>query len=71
MRPMGDSPRLESPSKRPPRHVSVWLYTFAGIVLGIGAPAGALLLRVLSGAPGPAAELRSNSFFRPMQNLWG
>lgn len=58
---MGDSPRLERPSKR--RKVSVWLYTLGGVVLGIGAPAGALLLRVLTGARDPAAELRSNSFF--------
>jgi len=59
---MGDSPRRESPSK-PARRVSVWLYTLAGVVLGIGAPAGALLLRVAAGARDPAAELRSNAFF--------
>jgi diguanylate cyclase (GGDEF)-like protein len=62
MRPMGDSPRLESPSKRP-RRVSVWLYTLAGVVLGVGAPAGALLLRVATGTRDPSAELRSNAFF--------
>jgi diguanylate cyclase (GGDEF)-like protein len=33
-----------------------------GAVLGLGAPAGALLLRVLAGAA-PAAELREHSFF--------
>jgi len=59
---MGDSRRLESPSKRS-RGVSVWLYTLAGVVLGIGAPAGALLLRVAAGARDPAGELRSNAFF--------
>ncbi len=59
---MGDSPRLESPSKRS-RGVSVWRYTLAGVALGIGAPAGALLLRMAAGTPDPAADLRSNAFF--------
>ena len=63
MRSMGDSPRLESPSKRRRRRVSVGLYTLAGVALGVGAPAGALLLRLLTGARDPAAELRSNSIF--------
>ena len=59
---MGDSPRLQSPSKRS-RPVATWLYTLVGVALGVGAPAGALLLRVLTGADDPQAEIRSNSFF--------
>ncbi len=62
MRMSRKSSRLESPSKRP-RPVSIWLYTLVGVVLGVGAPAGALLLRVLTGAGDALAEVRSNSFF--------
>jgi diguanylate cyclase (GGDEF)-like protein len=59
---VGDSSRLGSPSKRS-RPVATWLYTLVGVVLGVGAPAGALLLRVLAGAGDPRTEIRSNSFF--------
>jgi len=59
---MSEGPRHERPSKRP-RGVAVWRYTLGGIVLGIGAPAGALLLRMAAGARDPAADLRSNAFF--------
>jgi diguanylate cyclase (GGDEF)-like protein len=37
-------------------------FAVLGAVLGLGAPAGALLLRVLAGAA-PAAELREHAFF--------
>jgi diguanylate cyclase (GGDEF)-like protein len=37
-------------------------YTLGGALLGLGAPAGALLIRVLGGAT-PAAELRAHAFF--------
>lgn len=39
-----------------------WTYAALGTVLGVGAPAGALGLRVLGGARLPA-ELRDNAFF--------
>ncbi len=37
-------------------------YTLGGALLGFGAPAGALLIRVLGGAA-PAADLRAHAFF--------
>lgn len=39
-----------------------WKYTLGGAVLGLGAPAGALLLRVLGGAR-VSSDLRENAFF--------
>ena len=39
-----------------------WLYAAVGALLGVGAPAGALLLRVLVGARA-AEDLRRFSFF--------
>lgn len=62
MRMSRKSPRPDRPSKRS-RPVAIGLYTFLGVALGVGAPAGALLLRVLAGAGDPRTEIRSNSFF--------
>jgi diguanylate cyclase (GGDEF)-like protein len=59
---VGDTPRAGSSLKRS-RPLATWLYTLVGVVLGVGAPAGALLLRVLGGAGNPRTEIRSNSFF--------
>ncbi len=43
--------------------MATWLYTLVGVALGVCAPAGALLLRILAGAGDPRTEIRSNSFF--------
>ena len=40
-----------------------WRETLLGIVLGVGAPAGALLLRLLGGVRNVPAELSRNAFF--------
>lgn len=40
-----------------------WRYAFLGALLGVGAPAGALALRLLGGVADPLAELRTNVFF--------
>ncbi len=57
-----ESPRPDDPPRKS-RPLVLALYTLLGLVLGIGAPAGALLLRSLAGARDPWVELRSNSFF--------
>jgi diguanylate cyclase (GGDEF)-like protein len=56
------SPPFDGPPRRS-RRVTLFLYTLLGVVLGIGAPAGALLLRILMGARDPWLEIRSNAFF--------
>ncbi len=40
-----------------------WLYGLLGVLLGVGGPAGAFVLRLLAGAPEPLEELRKNAFF--------
>ncbi len=42
---------------------AAWRYAAAGILLGLGAPGGALLLRILQTGTGTAAELRAHAFF--------
>ena len=39
------------------------LYALIGILLALGAPAGALVLRMLAGVPSLGEELAANSFF--------
>jgi diguanylate cyclase (GGDEF)-like protein len=39
------------------------LYAMLGVLLGVGAPAGALVLRLFGGAHDPLAELRAHAFF--------
>jgi diguanylate cyclase (GGDEF)-like protein len=41
----------------------LWAYTLLGVLLGAGAPLGALGLRILSGVRDLPAELRQNAFF--------
>ena len=57
-----ESPRPDGPPRKS-RPVVLALYTLVGVVLAIGAPAGALLLRVLMGVRDPWLEIRSNAFF--------
>lgn len=57
--PIGPPP----PPAAPPRIPFAWRYGFLGAVLGVGAPAGALALRLLAGVGDPLAELRANAFF--------
>lgn len=58
-----------SPIKEEPRSgvwirlPAAWRYAAAGILLGLGAPGGALLLRILQTGTGTAAELRAHAFF--------
>lgn len=42
---------------------SAWSYALAGVVLGVGAPVGAFVIRVLEGLPSISAELSEHGFF--------
>jgi diguanylate cyclase (GGDEF)-like protein len=56
------SERIPDPADRAGRIPQAWKYAALGAVLGVGAPAGALLLRVLGGSSA-LADLEQNSFF--------
>lgn len=68
MRPPASAPAVTRERLRP---VMAWLsgvpaalrYAAAGVALGIGAPTGALLLRLMAGASDPSQELQANLFF--------
>ena len=53
----------DGPSGPAPRIPLAWQYALIGAVLGVGAPAGALLLRLAGGAPAAHTELSANAFF--------
>jgi diguanylate cyclase (GGDEF)-like protein len=48
---------------RPPRMPAACTYAIIGLFLGLGAPAGALAIRILGGASDVSRELRDHEFF--------
>lgn len=53
-----DEPAFPAPALR-----LAWQYALLGMLLGVGAPAGALVLRLAAGAPTAHEELSANAFF--------
>ncbi len=66
---IGPSPTARAVEPRGWVESHTWRYTLGGALLGLGAPAGALLLRILGGAR-VFADLRENAFFY-LYNLVG
>ena len=63
LEPGGGAASAKSSADGRPLRSSAWSYALAGVVLGVGAPVGAFLIRVLEGLPDISAELSEHGFF--------